>query len=52
MIDTGYACGECGQPAMVLAEDGNTVIVRACACAAPIIAGMDAGLTGESALSA
>lgn len=52
MTDTGYTCGECGQPVGVLAEDGNTVIVRACACDAPIVAGMDAGLTGESALAA
>lgn len=52
MTDTGYDCKECGTPAAVLAENGRTVIVRACGCDAPIVADMGAGLTGESALSA
>jgi predicted nucleic acid-binding Zn ribbon protein len=45
---TGYECKECGEPVAVLTENGNTVIVRACACDAPIVAVMDAGLEGSS----
>ena len=52
MTDTGYQCRECGEPVVVMGEGDRTVIVRVCSCDAPIVAVMDARVTGTGSLAA
>lgn len=45
-----YVCGVCGLGVIVLANAGNTSIVRACACKGVIVANAEAAAVGRGGM--
>lgn len=52
MVDTGYACRDCGATAAVVTDGGRSLVVRSCSCDCPIVAAMETVIDGKGGVTA